>query len=146
MSHAVVTGSASGIGAAVRTRLEAAGHTVVGVDLRDAEIQADLSKADGRAAALREVGWLGWTALLASHLAYYAAFVGVFLVLAAALGATSVLATVPAAVIYQGFTYVAPTPGGSATSAPTPDSRSWRCCGSARGGGAVGRTPARTEG
>jgi NAD(P)-dependent dehydrogenase (short-subunit alcohol dehydrogenase family) len=50
-----VTGSASGIGAATRARLEAAGHTVVGVDLRDAEVVADLATPDGRAAMVAEV-------------------------------------------------------------------------------------------
>jgi NAD(P)-dependent dehydrogenase (short-subunit alcohol dehydrogenase family) len=45
-----VTGAASGIGAATRARLEAAGHRVVGVDLHDAEVVADLATADGRAA------------------------------------------------------------------------------------------------
>lgn len=46
-----VTGSASGIGAAVRRQLEAAGCRVIGVDLRAAEVVADLSAAAGRAAA-----------------------------------------------------------------------------------------------
>ncbi len=44
----VVTGSASGIGAAVRARLEAAGARVVGVDLHDADIEVDLASAGGR--------------------------------------------------------------------------------------------------
>jgi len=44
----VVTGAASGIGAATRRWLEAAGHRVVGVDLRDAEVVADLSTPAGR--------------------------------------------------------------------------------------------------
>jgi NAD(P)-dependent dehydrogenase (short-subunit alcohol dehydrogenase family) len=48
---AAVTGSASGIGAAVRRRLASA-HTVVGVDLRDAEVVADLSTRAGRDAAV----------------------------------------------------------------------------------------------
>ena len=52
MGTAIITGSASGIGAAVRTRLEADGDRVVGIDLRDAEILADLSTAEGRAAAV----------------------------------------------------------------------------------------------
>lgn len=47
-----VTGTASGIGAATRTRLEADGHRVIGVDLRDADVVADLSTPDGRSAAL----------------------------------------------------------------------------------------------
>jgi NAD(P)-dependent dehydrogenase (short-subunit alcohol dehydrogenase family) len=48
----VVTGSASGMGAATRSRLEADGHTVVGVDLRDADVVADLATPDGRRAAV----------------------------------------------------------------------------------------------
>lgn len=50
----VLTGCASGIGAATRTRLEAAGHSIIGVDLRDAEIVADLSTDDGRERAVAE--------------------------------------------------------------------------------------------
>ena len=45
---AVVTGSASGIGRATRERLEADGWRVLGVDLHDAEVQADLATAEGR--------------------------------------------------------------------------------------------------
>jgi NAD(P)-dependent dehydrogenase (short-subunit alcohol dehydrogenase family) len=51
----VVTGSASGIGAALRARLEQGGHQVIGLDLRDAEVIADLSAEPGRAAALELV-------------------------------------------------------------------------------------------
>jgi len=51
MRTIVVTGSASGIGAAVRARLEAAAERVVGVDLRDAEVIADLGRPEGRVAA-----------------------------------------------------------------------------------------------
>jgi NAD(P)-dependent dehydrogenase (short-subunit alcohol dehydrogenase family) len=54
MGVAVVSGSASGIGAAVRKRLEAAGDRVIGVDVRDAEIRADLSTPAGRAAAVTQ--------------------------------------------------------------------------------------------
>ena len=50
-----VTGSASGIGAAVCTRLEAAGARVIGVDRRDAEVIADLGQPEGRAAAVAGV-------------------------------------------------------------------------------------------
>lgn len=50
-----VTGSASGMGRAVVDRLTAAGHTVVRVDLADADVVADLSTADGRTRAVREV-------------------------------------------------------------------------------------------
>jgi NAD(P)-dependent dehydrogenase (short-subunit alcohol dehydrogenase family) len=55
MRIAAVTGSASGIGAAVRRRLERDGHRVVGVDLRGAEVEADLSSPAGRAAAVAGV-------------------------------------------------------------------------------------------
>ena len=41
MGTIVVTGSGSGIGAATAARLRADGHTVIGVDLRGAEIEAD---------------------------------------------------------------------------------------------------------
>jgi NAD(P)-dependent dehydrogenase (short-subunit alcohol dehydrogenase family) len=50
----VVTGSASGIGQATARLLQAQGHTVIGVDLHDAEIVADLSLAEGRAQAVAE--------------------------------------------------------------------------------------------
>lgn len=51
----VVTGSASGMGAATRARLEADGQRVIGVDLRDADVVADLATATGRQAAIDEV-------------------------------------------------------------------------------------------
>ena len=54
----VVTGSASGIGAATRARLEAEGARVIGVDLRDAEVVADLATAAGRAESLERIGKL----------------------------------------------------------------------------------------
>jgi NAD(P)-dependent dehydrogenase (short-subunit alcohol dehydrogenase family) len=52
---AVVTGSASGIGAALCARLREEGARVVGVDLRGADVEADLSAPAGRAAALAGV-------------------------------------------------------------------------------------------
>src|SRR4029453_8064252 len=55
MTRIAVTGSAGGIGGASRARIEAAGHDVLGVDVRDAEVVADLSSPDGRAAACREI-------------------------------------------------------------------------------------------
>ena len=52
MGTIAITGSASGIGAACAARLAADGHSVVGVDLRDAAVVADLSSAEGRVAAI----------------------------------------------------------------------------------------------
>ena len=51
----VVTGSASGMGAATKARLEADGQRVIGVDLRDADVMADLGSVDGRQAAIDAV-------------------------------------------------------------------------------------------
>ncbi len=51
----VVSGSASGIGRATTTLLREQGHTVIGVDLRDAEVIGDLSTPDGRDEAARVV-------------------------------------------------------------------------------------------
>ncbi len=53
--HAVVTGSASGIGRAARDALEAAGDRVLGVDLHDAEIECDLSTREGRDEAMSRI-------------------------------------------------------------------------------------------
>jgi NAD(P)-dependent dehydrogenase (short-subunit alcohol dehydrogenase family) len=50
-----ITGSASGIGLAIRRRLERDGTRVIGVDLRGAEISADLSTPSGRASAVSGV-------------------------------------------------------------------------------------------
>jgi NAD(P)-dependent dehydrogenase (short-subunit alcohol dehydrogenase family) len=47
----VVTGSASGIGLATRKKLEALGHKVIGIDIHDAEVVADLSNKEGRKTA-----------------------------------------------------------------------------------------------
>jgi NAD(P)-dependent dehydrogenase (short-subunit alcohol dehydrogenase family) len=55
MSTIVVTGSASGIGAATAARLERDGHDVIGVDVRDADVIADLSTPDGRAAVIAAI-------------------------------------------------------------------------------------------
>ncbi len=54
MSTIAVTGAASGIGAAVCQHLEAAGHTLIRVDLRNADINADLSTDGGRKAAVEQ--------------------------------------------------------------------------------------------
>lgn len=52
MKFAVITGSASGIGACSKTRLEAQGYQVIGIDLKGADINADLSTRDGRQTAI----------------------------------------------------------------------------------------------
>lgn len=58
MRTIVVTGSASGIGASLTGMLRARGERVIGVDLRDAEVLADLSTAEGRAELVAEVSRL----------------------------------------------------------------------------------------
>ncbi|HWI42254.1 MAG TPA: SDR family oxidoreductase [Nocardioides sp.] len=55
MGTYAVTGSASGMGAAVVVRLRSAGHEVIGVDITDADVVADLSTASGRTAAATAV-------------------------------------------------------------------------------------------
>ena len=52
MATYVLTGGATGIGAAIKARLKAAGHRVVVLDLRDADIEVDLSQASQRQAAI----------------------------------------------------------------------------------------------
>jgi len=47
----VVTGAASGIGAATAELLRSHGHTVIGVDLAGVEVSGDLSTPEGRVAA-----------------------------------------------------------------------------------------------
>lgn len=50
-----VSGSASGIGAALSARLRAEGAEVIGIDVRDADVVADLGQPDGRAEAVARV-------------------------------------------------------------------------------------------
>lgn len=58
MRTVVVTGAASGMGAATAARLEAAGQRVIGIDQRDAEVVADLGTAAGRQSAVDAVAEL----------------------------------------------------------------------------------------
>jgi len=55
VSITVVSGSASGIGAAARPRFEKEGDKVIGIDIKDAEIIADLSTKAGRESAIASV-------------------------------------------------------------------------------------------
>jgi len=57
--------------------------------------------------------------LLSVHVVYYVVFIGTLIVLLCAFGATLFSGIIPNAVIYQGFTYVAPTPGGAGISEAT---------------------------
>jgi NAD(P)-dependent dehydrogenase (short-subunit alcohol dehydrogenase family) len=58
MARVAMTGSASGIGAATRARLETDGHEVLGIDVKDAEVVADLSTREGRRLAIeRTIDW-----------------------------------------------------------------------------------------
>jgi len=50
-----MTGGATGIGAAIRQQLRDAGHEVVVVDIKDADIIADLGSAEGRRAAIEGI-------------------------------------------------------------------------------------------
>ena len=63
MRTIAITGSASGMGAALRERLTAAGDRVIGVDLRNADVEADLGTPAGRAQAIERVTELSGGAL-----------------------------------------------------------------------------------
>jgi NAD(P)-dependent dehydrogenase (short-subunit alcohol dehydrogenase family) len=54
----VVTGSASGIGAATKKLLQSSGHHVIGVDLHDADINVDLTTDQGRREVVNQVNHL----------------------------------------------------------------------------------------
>ncbi len=51
----VITGAASGLGEAAAIRLRASGHDVIGVDLRGADLDADLGTAEGRSEMVERV-------------------------------------------------------------------------------------------
>lgn len=55
MSIAAITGSGSGIGAAVKARFEADGFETIGVDLHNADVEADLATTEGRSTAVAEI-------------------------------------------------------------------------------------------
>jgi len=52
MGIAVITGAASGLGAAVKKRLQDQGFDIIGIDLKGETISADLSTQDGRQGAI----------------------------------------------------------------------------------------------
>jgi len=58
-----ITGSASGMGAALARRVTDAGDRVIGIDLRGADVEADLGTPEGRAHAISRVGELSGGAL-----------------------------------------------------------------------------------
>ncbi len=55
MRNVVITGSASGIGAACKEKFKILGDRVIGVDVRDADIIADLSTPEGRQETISKV-------------------------------------------------------------------------------------------
>ena len=59
MATYIISGGATGIGAATRQLLKAAGHEVISVDIKDGDVYADLGDPASREAAIREVakGW-----------------------------------------------------------------------------------------
>jgi 3alpha-hydroxysteroid 3-dehydrogenase len=54
MRNIVISGSASGIGLACKERFEAMGDRVIGIDIRDADIIADLATPEGRQQAIEQ--------------------------------------------------------------------------------------------
>ncbi len=52
MKTIAITGAASGIGAALKKRLEGEGQRVISIDIQQADIVADLATSEGRQAAI----------------------------------------------------------------------------------------------
>lgn len=72
MGTIAVTGAASGMGASIAARLTEQGHRVIGIDLRGADVEADLGTVAGRAAAAAEV-----TSLAEGRLDGFVPFAGI---------------------------------------------------------------------
>lgn len=64
-----------------------------------------------RLAPYRQSGLAGWLAVTGSHVLYYGAYIGLLVALGVMFDATSVGTLVAIAIVYQAFTYIAPTPG-----------------------------------
>lgn len=64
-----------------------------------------------RLATFRGHGVRAWLAMIATHVVYYGAYVGLVVALGTMFDARSTLALVPIAIVYQAFTYIAPAPG-----------------------------------
>jgi uncharacterized membrane protein YbhN (UPF0104 family) len=64
-----------------------------------------------RLAPFRQSGVRGWLVLTATHVLHYGAYIGLIVVLAAMFGAQDLVSILPIAIVYQAFTYIAPTPG-----------------------------------
>ena len=76
-------------------------------------------KTIGRLITFKEGGLRGSVAIMFGHVVYYATYIGLFLSLATCFGGTDLLGLAAMLVIYQTFTYAAPTPGGSGLSEAT---------------------------
>ena len=55
MKTYAMTGGASGIGAAIKNRLRERGNQLIVVDIRDADIEADLGSVEGRQQAVEAI-------------------------------------------------------------------------------------------
>jgi uncharacterized membrane protein YbhN (UPF0104 family) len=68
-------------------------------------------KSIDRLAPFRQSGLAGWLVLTGTHVLYYGAYVGLLVALGVMFDASSICALLPIAIVYQAFTYIAPTPG-----------------------------------
>ena len=74
MSIIAITGSGSGIGAATAARLQERGHRVLGIDIRDADIIADLSQPrEPKVTKFRNIGSQPYDGLVTPNGRHYIA-------------------------------------------------------------------------
>jgi uncharacterized membrane protein YbhN (UPF0104 family) len=64
-----------------------------------------------RLAPFRKSGLSGWLAITGTHVLYYGAYVGLLVALGVMFDADCICTMIPIAIVYQAFTYIAPTPG-----------------------------------